>query len=111
MVGACKESTSPDKLYADTVNIPQDYNWTNLHLHGMQVATHIFEPLGTSNPKADYITIKPGEEYTYYFEVPEDHPPGTHWSLGFTRDIASMRDFTMARSASGTRSSFTVNAE
>ena len=33
------------------------------------------------DPKADYITIKPGEDYTYHFELPEDHPPGTTLSL------------------------------
>ena len=37
---------------------------------------HIFEPLGTSDPMAPQIVIRPGEQKEYVFEIPEDHPPG-----------------------------------
>ena len=34
---------------------------------------------GHVDPKADYITIKPGGEYLYHFELPPEHPTGTFW--------------------------------
>lgn len=79
LAGPCGPGTPIDKFYVDWVNMPKNYNWTNLHTHGLQVTPHIFEPEGTLDPKADYITIKPGQDYTYHFELPEDHPPGTYW--------------------------------
>lgn len=60
-------------------NIPHELNTTNLHVHGLDVAPHLFEPLGTSDPQAPMIQIKPGESYDYVFELPEDHPPGLYW--------------------------------
>jgi FtsP/CotA-like multicopper oxidase with cupredoxin domain len=75
----CNQDTPPDQLSVDWENVPKNYNWTNLHLHGLEIDPHLFEPQGTSDPKADYITIKPGGEYTYHFELPEDHPTGTFW--------------------------------
>lgn len=60
-------------------NIPHELNTTNLHVHGLDVAPHLFEPLGTSDPRAPMIQIKPGESYDYVFELPEDHPPGLYW--------------------------------
>ena len=59
--------------------MPKNYNWTNLHLLGLEIDPHLFEPQGTSNPKAGYITIEPGGDYTYHFQLPEDHPSGTFW--------------------------------
>src|SRR3546814_18508986 len=50
-----------------------------LHLHGLEIDPHLFYPQGTSNPKADYITIKPGEHFLYRFQLPEEHPTGTFW--------------------------------
>jgi suppressor of ftsI len=60
-------------------NIPHDLNTTNLHVHGLDVAPHLFQPLGTSDPQAPMIHIKPGESYDYVFELPADHPPGLYW--------------------------------
>lgn len=79
MADSCTPSTPIDAFTIDTVNMPKNYNWTNLHLHGLQITPHLFEPFGTSDPGADYLTIKPGEEYTYHFELPADQPPGTYW--------------------------------
>lgn len=77
--GTCTPATAIDKFIVDWENVPKNYNWTNLHLHGLEIDPHLFYPQGTSNPKADYITIKPGGEYLYKFELPEEHPPGTFW--------------------------------
>lgn len=60
-------------------NVPHHLNTTNLHLHGLEVIPHLFEPLGTSDPKADMIAIMPGGKYEYLFDIPEDHPSGMFW--------------------------------
>jgi len=75
----CTPQTPLSEFAVDTVNVPKNFNWTNLHVHGLEVIPHLFDPQGTSNPKADYITIKPGEQYLYKFDLPEDHPTGTFW--------------------------------
>lgn len=75
----CNASSSMADITVDEVNIPRNYNWTNLHLHGLQITPHLFEPEGTLDKASDYITIKPGEEKTYSFTLAEDHPCGTFW--------------------------------
>lgn len=60
-------------------NIPHHLSTTNLHVHGLDVAPHLFNPLGTSDPKAPMIHIMPGETFDYVFELPADHPPGLYW--------------------------------
>ena len=60
-------------------NVPHDLNTTNLHVHGLDVAPHLFQPLGTRDPKAKMIHIEPGETFDYAFELPKDHPPGLYW--------------------------------
>ncbi|MGA7450246.1 MAG: multicopper oxidase family protein [Rhodoplanes sp.] len=77
--GTCEPDTPADQFNVDWENVPKNYNWTNLHLHGLEIDPHLFEPQGTSNPKAGYITIEPGGDYTYHFQLPEDHPSGTFW--------------------------------
>ena len=57
-------------------NVPHGLDATNLHVHGLDVMPHLFEPLGTSDPNAPMIEIGPGESYDYVFEIPDDHPPG-----------------------------------
>jgi suppressor of ftsI len=61
------------------IDVPHDFEATNLHLHGMDIAPHLFLPLGTSDPKAKMISIQPGADFLYAFEVPADHPPGLYW--------------------------------
>ncbi len=34
-------------------NVPHALDTTNLHVHGLNVMPHLFEPLGTSDPGAD----------------------------------------------------------
>ncbi len=75
----CKPGSPVDAFQVDTENLPKNYNWTNLHLHGLEIDPHLFEPQGTSDPKANYITVKPGGHYLYHFQLPDDHPSGTFW--------------------------------
>jgi suppressor of ftsI len=63
----------------DCMNNPHDFNTTNLHTHGIQTMTHLFEPLGTGNPAAPMIAIKPGQRFRFPLPVPNDHPSGLHW--------------------------------
>lgn len=60
-------------------NVPHDISSTNLHTHGLDVRPHLFEPLGTSNPLAEMISIHPGEHKDYPFQLPDDQPPGLYW--------------------------------
>lgn len=60
-------------------NIPHKFDHTNLHVHGMDVIPHLFDPIGTSNPLSHMISLPPGESLLYPFELPEDHPPGLYW--------------------------------
>ncbi|EFN50742.1 hypothetical protein CHLNCDRAFT_142544 [Chlorella variabilis] len=66
-----------NKAYA--INIPHQYDATNIHFHGLTITPHLFEPIGTDEAKADFIKIAPGECYCYSFTLPEDHPDGTFW--------------------------------
>lgn len=60
-------------------NVPHHLSATNIHLHGMDVIPHLFDPFGTSNPQAPMLAIGPGEVYTYPFDIPADHPGGLYW--------------------------------
>jgi FtsP/CotA-like multicopper oxidase with cupredoxin domain len=60
-------------------NVPHHLGSTNLHVHGLDVIPHLFEPIGTSDPKAPMIEIEPGGSKEYVFEIPRDHPPGLNW--------------------------------
>jgi len=61
------------------VNVPgwdtnHSFNQFNIHLHGMEVAPHLFHPMGTSDPEAPWITIEPTPEngrqcYCYKFDI------------------------------------------
>lgn len=60
-------------------NVPHMLNHTNLHVHGMEVMPHLFEPQGTSEPLSQMISVGPGEAKEYRFQVPDDHPSGLFW--------------------------------
>jgi FtsP/CotA-like multicopper oxidase with cupredoxin domain len=60
-------------------NVPHNLDYTNLHVHGMEVTPHLFQPLGTSDPMAEMIAIRSGEQYDYAFMLPDDHPAGLFW--------------------------------
>jgi suppressor of ftsI len=67
------------KLWTGNHNVPHRLDSTNLHLHGMDVVPHLFEPVGTTNPLASMIAIGPGQRKDYVFELPADHAPGFYW--------------------------------
>jgi FtsP/CotA-like multicopper oxidase with cupredoxin domain len=61
------------------MDVPHMLDHTNLHLHGLDIAPHIFDPLGTSDPLAPMIAIGPGEYKDYPFVIPPDQSPGLNW--------------------------------
>ena len=63
----------------DALNNPHAFNTTNLHVHGLQVIPHLFQPLGTVNPSAPLITVGSRQSYDYEFKLPDDHPSGLYW--------------------------------
>lgn len=69
--------TSPG--WTGDMNVPHKLDHTNLHLHGLDIAPHIFEPLGTSDCGAPMISIGPGEYKDYPFVIPSDQSPGLNW--------------------------------
>lgn len=60
-------------------NVPHQLDTTNLHLHGLEIVPHLFEPVGTSAATADMIAIPPGADKSYTFQIPADQPPGLFW--------------------------------
>lgn len=54
------------------INVPHDFNTTNLHTHGLHVS-----PSGNSDNVL--LSIEPGETFDYEIAIPDDHPPGTFW--------------------------------
>lgn len=69
----------PDQMFVDAPNIPSHFDHTNLHVHGLDVEVHMFDPVNTSDPTAPHIAIAPGECYCYKFNVPDHHPDGMYW--------------------------------
>ena len=63
----------------DATNNPHSFNTTNLHVHGLQVIPHLFEPVGTLNPAAPYIRVASQQRYNYRFQLPSDQPSGLYW--------------------------------
>ena len=63
----------------DRLNNPHAFNTTNLHMHGMQVVPHLFQPIGTLNPAASMLAIGSGQSMDYTFRLPDDHPSGLYW--------------------------------
>jgi FtsP/CotA-like multicopper oxidase with cupredoxin domain len=74
-----KPVDSPEKMIVDRTNIPGDWDSTNLHLHGLDVEVHMFDPIGTHNPDAPHVHVEPGQCYCYRFQIPEHHPDGLYW--------------------------------
>lgn len=63
----------------DPLNNPHAFNTTNLHVHGLQVIPHLFNPPGSIDPSAPLIGVGPGQSFTYEFQLPDDHPSGLYW--------------------------------
>jgi FtsP/CotA-like multicopper oxidase with cupredoxin domain len=45
---------------------------TNLHVHGLHVS-----PQGSGDNV--FVTVRPGQSFSYEYNLPSDHPPGTYW--------------------------------
>ena len=60
-------------------NVPHRLDTTNLHLHGLEIVPHLFQPVGTSDPTAEMIAVRPGESYVYEVQIPDDQPDGLFW--------------------------------
>jgi len=54
------------------VDTPHCFNGTNLHSHGLWVSP-------TGNSDNVLVSINPGKSFTYYYDLPDDHPSGTFW--------------------------------
>lgn len=63
---------NPDQDSADQGNYPQRVNTTNLHTHGLNVS-----PKDSSDNVL--LTVLPGTDYQFRFELPDDHAAGTYW--------------------------------
>jgi len=70
---------SAEGMKVDTPNMPKHFDSTNLHLHGLDVEVHMFDPVGTHDPDAPHIVIEPGQCYCYKFNIPVHHPTGMYW--------------------------------
>eukprot|EP01084_Bolivina_argentea_P269884 458798_1 len=63
----------PESIHNPTAhNVPKDPNTTNIHTHGL----HLSGEIPSDNV---FVTIGPGEEYTYYYHIPCDHSGGLFW--------------------------------
>jgi len=80
-------STKPENLGTPLVeNVPgwdtnKSWDFLNLHLHGFEVAPHLFWPMGNSNPTSPWITIEPtdanGQQcFCYRFAVADTMSKG-----------------------------------
>lgn len=56
----------------DDINMPHQFNTTNLHTHGLHVS-----PAGISDNVLREIV--PGEKAQIAVDIPSDHPEGTYW--------------------------------
>ncbi|TBV04747.1 multicopper oxidase family protein, partial [Stutzerimonas kirkiae] len=54
------------------INQPHCFNGTNLHAHGLWVS-----PAGNSDNVL--LSINPGVQFEYEYNIPSDHPAGTFW--------------------------------
>jgi FtsP/CotA-like multicopper oxidase with cupredoxin domain len=74
-----KSVSDPSLMEVDVHNIPKRFDSTNLHLHGLDIAVHMFDPVGTHDPDAPHIVVDPGQCYCYRFDIPPHHPAGMYW--------------------------------
>ena len=64
--------TEPCVSPEGTPNIPNCFNTTNLHSHGLHVTP-------TGNGDNVMLEVRPGETFQYEYNLPFDHPAGTFW--------------------------------
>jgi hypothetical protein len=74
MTAAAGEANVPGLEYGGFDNF-------NLHLHGWETQPHMFYPLGTSDPKAPWISIEPSGDQKcmcYKLDLAESSSSGDH---------------------------------
>ncbi len=64
------DTTCPTR--GGSVNIPHCFNGTNLHTHGLWI-----NPSGNSDNVL--LSVNPGVNFQYEYNIPPDHPAGTYW--------------------------------
>ena len=64
------DSTCP--VRGGSANVPHCFNGTNLHTHGLWI-----NPNGNSDNVL--VSVNPGVEFQYEYNIPPDHPSGTFW--------------------------------
>ena len=64
------DSTCP--VRGGSANVPHCFNGTNLHTHGLWI-----NPSGNSDNVL--ISVNPGIQFQYEYNIPPDHPAGTFW--------------------------------
>jgi L-ascorbate oxidase len=64
------DSTCPTK--GGSANVPHCFNGTNLHTHGLWI-----NPSGNSDNVL--VSVNPGVNFQYEYNIPPDHPAGTFW--------------------------------
>jgi len=74
-----KGVAAPGEMKVDAVNVPKKFDSTNLHLHGLDIEVHMFDPVGTHDPHATHVSVDPGRCYCYRFNIPDHHPTGLYW--------------------------------
>jgi len=64
------DPTCPTK--GGSTNVPHCFNGTNLHTHGLWI-----NPNG--NGDNVLVSVNPGVNFQYEYNIPPDHPAGTYW--------------------------------
>eukprot|EP01083_Nonionella_stella_P286164 973958_1 len=63
----------PESIYNPTGhNVPKDPNTTNIHTHGLHIG-------GERPGDSVFVRIEPGQQHTYYYNIPCNHAGGLHW--------------------------------
>jgi L-ascorbate oxidase len=65
-----KDTTCP--IHGGSANTPHCFNGTNMHTHGLWI-----NPAGNSDNVL--ISVNPGVNFQYEYNIPPDHPAGTFW--------------------------------
>ena len=115
---------------AGMANVPGNdtggFDVFNIHMHGWEVAPHLFDPPGTSDPEADWVSISPEADsrkqcMCYKFEISETQSRGdylyhTHrhgttsvlsWSGMFGLSLTGEENVTEAREGSSPNATLT----
>jgi len=74
-----KLNPADSKKCTDTASEFCESEVTNLHTHGLHVSAKGKADNLPSESDDIFVSVKPGENTTYEFKIPEFHAPGMHW--------------------------------